>query len=142
MKRSGFGWSQFVVPLVLLALLGGCGAAAPGPATAAPGNAGLIVAVSGDAALKRQGWRDFAPVAFGAVFRRGDLVRVGDGGRALVACADLNLAELTGGVKGNPCPAGGPAPLVFEGALVSPTRGGPGRRGLSRGACPPQDPAA
>ncbi len=101
----------------------------PGPSTAAaptPAWAALIVDVTGDAALKRQGWQDYAPAAFGAAVRRGDLVKVGGAGRAVVACSDLSLEELSGGVKGYPCPSAQETPLVFEGALVLPTRGRPG----------------
>jgi hypothetical protein len=118
--------------LLALSLLSACAGSSPALAPAQrsgtpnPAFAGLIVDVSGDAALKRQGWQDYAPAAFGAVVRRGDLVRVAGSSRAIVACSDLNLAELTGGVKGYPCITEAQSPLVFEGALVSPTRGDPG----------------
>lgn len=122
----------FFVLLLPMCLLAGCAAAPAGQtpvqsATPGPAPAGLIVGLSGDAALKRQGWSDYAPAAFGAALRRGDLIRVEGAGRAVVACGDLNLAELTGGVKGFPCPAESRTPLVFEGALVSATRGDQGQ---------------
>ena len=122
MKRHVFDF------VILLGLLAAC-SPSPAPQAATPGSAGagLIVDVSGNAALKRQGWQDYAPATFGTAVRRGDLIRVEGASRAMVACADLNLAELTGGVKGFPCPSAGQAPIVFEGALVSPTRSDQGQ---------------
>lgn len=114
-------------------LLFGCAAPAspPAPSGAASGGtsgpaAGLIVDVSGDAALKRQSWQDYRPATFGSAVHRGDLIRATGSGRAVIACPDLNLAELSGKVEGYPCSTAATSPLVFEGALVSPTRGDQG----------------
>ena len=84
---------------------------------------GLIVGVQGDAAVKRAGWRDYAPALFGAPLRRGDLLRLGSAGSATVACADLKLATVEGGVSGYPCQTAPKTPLVYEGTLLNPTRG-------------------
>ena len=84
---------------------------------------GLIVGVQGDAAVKRAGWRDYAPALFGAPLRRGDLLRLGSAGSATVACADLKLATVEGGVSGYPCQTAPRTPLVYEGTLLNPTRG-------------------
>ena len=106
-------------------MLLGCGAPQPTPARPAGGGteSGLIVGVQGDAALKRAGWRDYAPALFGAPLRRGDLLRLGSAGSATVACADLKLATVEGGVSGYPCQTAPRTPLVYEGTLLNPTRG-------------------
>lgn len=119
--------SAALILLLTFCLLAACAPAqAPQAASSAGNGAGLVVDVSGDAALKRQGWQDYAPIAFGAAVHRGDLIRLAGASRAVVACADLNLAELSGGVKRFPCSAEARTPIVFEGALVSPTRGDQG----------------
>ncbi len=79
--------------------------------------------MQGDAAVKRAGWRDYAPALFGAPLRRGDLLRLGSAGSATVACADLKLATVEGGVSGYPCQTAPRTPLVYEGTLLNPTRG-------------------
>jgi len=106
-------------------MLLGCGAPQPTPARPAGGGteSGLIVGVQGDAAVKRAGWRDYAPALFGAPLRRGDLLRLGSAGSATVACADLKLATVEGGVSGYPCQTAPRTPLVYEGTLLNPTRG-------------------
>jgi hypothetical protein len=106
-------------------MLLGCSAPQPPPARPAGGGAesGLIVGVQGDAAVKRAGWRDYAPALFGAPLRRGDLLRLGSAGSATVACADLKLATVEGGVSGYPCQTAPKTPLVYEGTLLNPTRG-------------------
>jgi len=123
---SGAVWVLALSSWILL----GCGA--PQPTPARPGDAavriesGLIVGVQGDAAVKRAGWRDYAPALFGAPLRRGDLLRLGSAGRATVACADLKLATVEGGVSGYPCQTAPRTPLVYEGTLLNPTRGDSG----------------
>jgi hypothetical protein len=114
-----------VVLFGVLWMLLGCGAPQPTPARPAGGatESGLIVGVQGDAAVKRAGWRDYAPALFGAPLRRGDLLRLGSAGSATVACADLKLATVEGGVSGYPCQTAPKTPLVYEGTLLSPTRG-------------------
>jgi hypothetical protein len=117
-----------VVLFGALWMLLGCAASQPAPARPAVGGteSGLIVGVQGDAAVKRAGWRDYAPALFGAPFRRGDLLRLGSAGSATVACADLKLATVEGGVSGYPCQTAPPSPLVYEGTLLNPTRGDSG----------------
>ena len=118
---SGAVWVLALTSLILL----GCGAPQPTPAWPTGGGAesGLIVGVQGDAAVKRAGWRDYAPALFGAPLRRGDLLRLGSAGSATVACADLKLATVEGGVSGYPCQTAPRTPLVYEGTLLNPTRG-------------------
>jgi hypothetical protein len=121
-----------VVWLLALVALTATSCAAPQPTPARPGDAasrtesGLIVGVQGDAAVKRAGWRDYAPALFGAPLRRGDLLRLGSAGSATVACADLKLASVEGGVSGYPCQTAPRTPLVYEGTLLNPTRGDSG----------------
>jgi predicted negative regulator of RcsB-dependent stress response len=87
---------------------------------------GIIVAVQGEASVKRAGWQTYAPAFFGALFHKGDLLRLGASGRSTVACADLELAELPPGVSGFPCKtASGQGELVYRGNLAIPTRGEP-----------------
>jgi len=114
-----------VVLFGLLSMLLGCGAPQPTPARSAGSGteSGLIVDVQGDAAVKRAGWRDYAPALFGAPLRRGDLLRLGSAGNATVACADLKLSTVEGGVSGYPCQTAPRTPLVYEGTLLNPTRG-------------------
>lgn len=113
--------------LLLVVLLVAC--SSPAPQASAPASGGvpaaLIVGVEGETALKRQGWRDYAPAMLGTVLRRGDLVRAATSGKAVVACSDLSLSELSGGVKGYPCRTEGPAPIAYQGGLVNATRGDP-----------------
>ena len=117
--------------LLTLIALAAVSCASPQPTPARPANAGgaessLIIGVQGDAAVKRVGWRDYAPVIFGAPLRRGDLLRLGAAGHATIACADLKLATIESGVSGYPCQTAPRAPLVYEGSLLTPTRGDSG----------------
>ena len=126
MVRRGF-------TLVLLVLsLAACGGTqpkvAPSAGDAAIGNRqeGIIVTVQGDASIKRAGWQNYAPVFFGAPLRKGDLLRLAASARAVVACADLKLSELSAGVSGFPCKTGpSQSALVYAGRLATPTRGEP-----------------
>jgi hypothetical protein len=118
----GLIWLLAISALIFV----GCGSPQPTPAPArgtSPSDSGLIVGVQGDAAVKRAGWRDYAPALFGAPLRRGDLLRLDAAGRAVVACPDLKLATVESGVSGSPCQATGRKPIVYEGSLLIPTRG-------------------
>jgi predicted negative regulator of RcsB-dependent stress response len=122
--QGGVVW---ILAFSMWALLG-CGAAQPTPSSAATAriDAGLVVGVQGNAAVKRNGWRDYAPALLGTPLRRGDLLRLESTGSATVACADLKLATIASGVSGYPCQAAPKTPLVYEGALLTPTRGDSG----------------
>ncbi|MBM4458485.1 MAG: tetratricopeptide repeat protein [Chloroflexi bacterium] len=116
--------SWLFILIVLFALGCGSGQQPPGRGENPAGKveSGIIVGLQGEAAMKRAGWRDYAPAMFGAAFRRGDLLRL-TAGRAVVACADLRLATVEAGVSGFPCQASQRPAIVFEGALLNPTRG-------------------
>ncbi len=61
----------------------------------------LLVAVEGRVEIKREGWKEYVPVAFGTLVRSTDLLNAE--GNATLLCADLNLKAATG--KGRqPCP--------------------------------------
>ena len=120
---------------VILALAGCTSPAAPAivPATpaavtatagAAVDESGIIVALDGQAAVKRAGWREYSPALFGMAVRAGDLLRVAGGGRMTLACADLKLATVEGGPAGLSCePSSQKLTFVYEGVLVNATRG-------------------
>jgi predicted negative regulator of RcsB-dependent stress response len=116
-----------LIPLVLTlaACSGPQPAIAPAPGDAAgAGQAGIIVTVQGDASVKRAGWQNYAPALFGAPLQKGDLLRIADAARVVVACADLKLSELPAGVSGFPCRAeANPDTLVYKGRLAAATRG-------------------
>lgn len=100
--------------LALLLLLPGlvvaCGATpTPSPESAAtvpaepagpPVLPNLLVEAQGEVWLRRVGWSQFLPAAFGVAVQPGDLLRVADGGVALVFCGDETLWEA--GPKGLP----------------------------------------
>ena len=118
---------------ILLLILSGC--ATPAVPTAAPAGAptavsaadasGIIVALDGQAVVKRSGWSAYAPALFGMVVRPGDLVRVTGAGRLTLACADLQLAMVEGGPSGLPCaPSPAQMTFVYDEVTVNITRGG------------------
>jgi len=115
--------------ILSLAACGGTGTAtvpATGDATGA-GQAGIIVTVQGAASVKRAGWQNYAPALFGAPLQKGDLLRIADAARVVVACADLKLSELPAGVSGFPCSVEtGPDTIVYKGRLAASTRGDAG----------------
>lgn len=84
-----------------------------------------LIGIDGNVSLKRTGWRDYVPAAFGAPLRRGDLLRVNGGGRAQVVCADLTLQEVRTGISGVPCPEDAPL-LTYRGSLIAATRASSG----------------
>ncbi len=77
---------------------------------------------AGDAVeLKRKGWADYIPVAFGTRLRWGDLVRVKDKAQVSIVCADLSIQSLTAGYLGGlPCPKAAPVLLWKESPLLNP----------------------
>jgi predicted small lipoprotein YifL len=123
-------WFVHLLLLLSLAACGGTQPTAVPPAVEAAsgdGHEGIIVAVQGDASIKRAGWESYAPARFGVPLRKGDLLRLAASARAVVACADLKLSELPAGVSGFPCKTGPEqSALVYAGRLAVPTRGEPG----------------
>ena len=115
-----------VIMLLSLVACSGAPSAAPqGQSGALDRDSAIIVALQGQASVKRSGWSEYAPAVFGMSVRKGDLMRLGATAQAQLACADLKLAALTGGVNGMPCKTGTPAGgIVYSGGLVNPTRGG------------------
>jgi hypothetical protein len=64
----------------------------------------LLVATEGEVQLKREGWKDYVPVAFGTMIKSTDLLKVE--GSAPMLCADLSLKTVSG--RGaQPCPVEG-----------------------------------
>jgi hypothetical protein len=100
-------------------------AVAAAPTTPSPDNAAhLLVVVEGRVSVKRKGWTQYVPAMFGLSLRSGDLLRLEESSRAAVACADLTLVSVPGGVSGVPCTVPRPL-LVYHGSLVNLTRDQP-----------------
>ncbi len=78
-------------------LLGGCQNPTPDPVQ----GVNLLVAVEGDARLKREGWSDYTPVDFGTPILHTDLLQVD--GTISVLCGDLSLKPVSGR-DNSPCP--------------------------------------
>ena len=53
----------------------------------------LLLDVDGTVEIRRTGWSEFLPAAFGAILRQGDLVRLPEGGTAFVFCGDETAWE-------------------------------------------------
>lgn len=75
----------------------------------------LLVQAKGSVQIRREGWKDFLPVGFGALIVPGDLLRVSDGSLVSVFCGsdstwDESLIELSadGLEHGVPCRSGRP----------------------------------
>lgn len=98
--------------LILAGLLASACSTQPPPP---PSELNLLVAVEGTARLKREGWKDFVPVAAGTLLASTDLLDVQ--GSASVLCAGPQVLTLTALGK-TPCPTERTA-LVYEGARFS-----------------------
>ncbi len=93
-----------IVSSIAALVLGGCSEEGSPPSPR--GNqVNLLVVTEGTIRLKREGWNDYVPVAFGAVVRPRDLVEVD--GSALLLCADLSLKPITISQVRQPCPVEG-----------------------------------
>lgn len=114
---------RVLIGLVLAGLLG-CGATPPTARTPADNGVHFLVAVQGPVSVKREGWSAYAPALLGTTLRYGDLLRLEGSAQATVVCADLTVANAARGANGVPCKAAQPV-LVYNGSLVSPTRGAP-----------------
>ena len=82
-----------------------------------------VVKVTGDVSFKRQGWRNFAPVRFGTILQRGDLVRFEPNASVLVVCDGFSAAiTIEGpGAKPVPCDGGTATPVRWRKIPVIPT---------------------
>jgi hypothetical protein len=87
--------------------------------------ANLVVLIQGHAAIKRNNWRNFASLTFGAYLQPGDLLRLDQTSAAKVVCADLKVYELSAGMSGTPCTASQPILRRPDGSILRPTRGAP-----------------
>jgi len=74
----------------------------------------LIIQVEGDAHIRRTGWSDFLPLAFGATVKPGDLIRVENGSLVIFCGAEDTLddgpitLEASDQEQGIPCKTGLP----------------------------------
>lgn len=94
-----------IIVLSIAALvLGGCGGGEESPPSPRGNQVNLLVSTEGTIRLKREGWNDYVPVAFGVLVRSTDLVEVD--GSALLLCADLSLEQVTRPGR-QPCPVEG-----------------------------------
>jgi len=87
--------------------------------------ANLVVAIQGRPSLKRHGWINYAPIAFGTWLQEGDLLDLGESSSAKVVCSDLTLHDVSMGIGAIPCP---PSRVVLrrqDGSLIHVTRGWP-----------------
>jgi hypothetical protein len=82
----------------------------------------LAVFTSGVTVYKRQGWTNFAPIAFGTTLRLGDLLKVGEASNLKVVCSDLTLHDVSAGVSGFPCPQSAGVLIGSDGSLINITR--------------------
>ena len=114
---------RLLLGIIIAALLASYSLAiAAAPTTPSPDNAAhLLVVVEGRVSVKRKGWTRYVPATFGMSLRSGDLLRLEESSRAAVACADLTLVSVPGGVSGVPCMVPRPL-LVYHGSLVNMTR--------------------
>lgn len=85
----------------------------------------LAVFIEGQVSVKRKGWINYAPVAFGTSLRRGDLLQLDDSSRAKVVCSDLTLREIPHGIVGVPCEGAKPLMRRPDGSLINATRSRP-----------------
>jgi hypothetical protein len=102
-----------LIILIISMLLGGCREPTPEPVE----RPNLLVAVTGDVRLKREGWTEYVPVGFGTLLQYDDLLKVE--GSAKVLCGDLTTVSIDGR-DSCPCP---PAPgrLAYRGAYFRGT---------------------
>ena len=94
----------------------------PQTANAATQTISLAIFTSGVTAYKRQGWTNFAPIAFGTRLQLGDLLKIGEASNLKVVCADITLHELSTGITGSPCPQSSGVLIGSDGSLINVTR--------------------
>jgi hypothetical protein len=73
-------------------------------------------------ALKRAGWKEFAPALLGTTVRSGDLLQVDAAAKAAVYCADRRLENLASGTNPVPCRATRESATRESGSRVAATR--------------------
>ncbi len=87
----------------------------------------LLVVADGEVLLKRNGWSEYHPTAFGAELHRGEQIKPRDGVKAVILCDSLTTWIVPAGVPsglGNGCPQA-PEPSLKRGeSLIGNTRGG------------------
>ena len=86
----------------------------------------LLIVAQGPVRLKRDGWPNYQPTAFGAALRRGDMLQLGPSTHATVLCADLTVWPVPAGAPSgviNGCPPPQELRLVRGGSLIGATRG-------------------
>jgi hypothetical protein len=85
----------------------------------------LLIVAQGPVLLKRDGWPDYQPTAFGAELRRGDMLQLGPDGQATVLCADLTTWPVPGGAPSgvfNGCPPPSKPALVRGESRIGATK--------------------
>ena len=83
----------------------------------------LAILVEGRVGIKRQGWSNYAPLAFGAELRPGDLLQIPESSQMQVVCADLTLHSVAPGLAGVPCNSPEPVLRRPDDSLMRATRG-------------------
>jgi hypothetical protein len=82
----------------------------------------FLIAREGNISLKRAEWIKSVPVFFGATISTGDeLVADTKTARAIIACADMSVRNVTDFPSGLPCEAQGPV-LTYKDSRVAPAR--------------------
>lgn len=110
---------HLVVLFVLIGVLLGCGG--DGTPTPEPDlGPNLLIETGGSVSLNRADWKDYAPVSFGVVVHKGDLIRPDEGQEAKVLCADLTLQTVER-EKGCSCKVVEPV-LVYDTASLRTPR--------------------
>jgi hypothetical protein len=85
----------------------------------------LAVFIEGQVSVKRKGWTNYAPVAFGTSLRIGDLLHLDESSRAKVVCSDLTLRDISPGIVGVPCEGAKTLLRRPDGSVINATRSWP-----------------
>lgn len=136
--------SLFVIVFLLIMSITGCTTVSPASALATPtgietsiipteadaqtdSSLNLLIVADGEVLLKRDGWSDYHPTAFGAELHHGDQLRPGDGASAIVLCDGITTWAVPAGVPSgltNGCPQPREPVLLRGESLIGGTRGG------------------
>jgi len=87
--------------------------------------ANVVVAIQGRLSLKRYGWTNYVPIAFGTWLQEGDLLDLGESSSAKVVCSDLSLHDVRMGIGAIPCSPSRPVLRRQDGSLIHATRDWP-----------------
>jgi hypothetical protein len=88
-----------------------------------------VIALNGTVRIRREGWKEWAPVQFGIAVDPGDILNTEAGSSVQVICADLSRVTLgEGQTAGAPCKSTSVPVRTDHGYRLTPLRGNDGRR--------------